>query len=689
MKKLFLAAALAALAPFASHAKSVDLKPFSYNDLVRFERVSDPAISADGKLVAYTLRETDFEANKGRRSIWIVAADGASPARRMTSTISNASDAHWGNDGALYFISNRSGSAQVWRLSLIGGEAQQVTNLPLDVTSFILSPIGDRVLVSLEVFPDAVTLEETKTRLAALEKNPSAGRLYDKLFIRHWDTWANGSKNQLFTLKLQDGIATGSPVWITKGLDGDAPSKPFGGTDEYSFSPDGRQVFFSLREAGRTEAWSTNLDVWQVPADGSAKPVNLTPENKATDIGPVASPDGKTLAYRAMKRPTFEADRYAVMLRDLATGKTREIAADWDRSANTLTWSADGKTLYTLADELGQAKVFAIDVASGKVKTLTEDGTVASFVLSNKGLVVAYNSLSAPTDLYRIERGSLKPITHHNAERMAGLKFGAYEQFEFKGWNNETVHGYLVKPVGFEKGRKYPVAFIVHGGPQGSMGNDFHYRWNPQTYAGAGYAVVFIDFHGSTGYGQAFTDSISGDWGGKPFEDLQKGWAHALKTYSFLDGSRAAALGASYGGYMMNWIAGNWPEVNGAPAFKCIVNHDGVFDNRSMTYSTEELWFDEWENGGTQYENPSNYEKHNPVNFVKNWKTPMLVVQGGLDFRIPSEQGIAAFTALQRLGIPSQLLYFPDENHWVLKPQNSVQWHQTVEAWLARWLRAN
>ena len=682
MKRVLLAAVLAASPFLANAAKSVDdTKPFTYNELVRFERVSDPAASVDGKLIAYTLRETDYEANKAKRSLWIVPSDGSAPTRRVTGS-GNASDGRWGNDGALYFLSSRSGSSQVWRLSLVGGEAVQVTSLPLDVGAFVLSPTGDRIAVALEVFPDAATLEDTKTRLDALDKKPSAGKLYDKLFVRHWDTWKNGSRNQLFTLTMQDGIATGSPVWVSKGLDGDAPSKPFGGAEEFTFSPDGKQLFFGLREAGRTEAWSTNLDLWQVPADGSAKSVNLTADNDATDTGPAVSPDGKTLAYRAMKRPGFEADRYGVMLRDLATGKTRELAADWDRSAETLVWSADGKTLYTKADDLGQNRVFAIDVSNGKVKALTDEGTVEGFALGNKGLVVAHNTLGRPTDLYRVERSGLKALTRHNGEALATLKFGAYEQFKFKGWNDETVYGYVAKPANYEKGKKYPIAFIVHGGPQGSMGNHFHYRWNPQTYAGAGYAVVFIDFHGSTGYGQGFTDSISGDWGGKPLEDLQKGYAYALKNFDFLDADKAAALGASYGGYMMNWIAGNWAEP-----FKAIVNHDGIFDNRSMGYTTEELWFDEWELGGTPYEQPAAYEKHNPINHVAKWKTPMLVIQGEKDFRVPTEQGLATFTALQRRGIPSQLLVFPDENHWVLKPQNSVQWHQTVEAWLARWLK--
>ena len=537
-------------------------------------------------------------------------------------------------------------------------------------------------MVAREVFPGPKTPAESKARFDALEKNPSAGTLHDKLFVRHWDTWKNGSRNQLFSIALKSGIAAAEPVALTRSLDGDAPTKPFGGAEELAFSPDGRTLYFSLRVAGRTEAWSTNVDVWSVAADGSGKPKNLTADNAATDTGATLSPDGKTLAWRAMSKPGFEADRYRILLRDLASGSTRELAANWDRSAETLVWAKDGKTLYTKADEQGQGKLFSIDVASGTVTALTGPGTVEGFTLTPRGPVVAHNTLDRPTDLKLVDTAGLKPLTTHNAAALSNLKFGAYEQFSFQGWNDETVHGYVVKPANYRKGRKYPVAFIIHGGPQGSMGNHFHYRWNPQTYAGAGYAVVFIDFHGSTGYGQAFTDSISGDWGGKPLEDLQKGWAHALATYDFLDGRNAAALGASYGGYMTNWIAGSWPD-----AFKALVTHCGVFDNRSMGYSTEELWFDEWEMGGTPYEQPANYEKHNPVNLVKHWKAPMLVIHGAKDFRIPLEQGIATFTAAQRKGVESQFLVFPDENHWVLKPKNSVQWHQSVEAWLDRHLK--
>src|SRR6185312_1292943 len=347
----------------------------------------------------------------------------------------------------------------------------------------------------------------------------------------------------------------------------------------------------------------------------------------------------------AMKRPGFEADRFAIMALDLASGKAHEIDPNWDRSPGNLTLSKDGKTLYTTTDDNGDHALFAIDIASGKAKRLTGAGQVEGYSVVGDKIAYVQSNLKAPADLFRMSASGGKPVqlTHFNTERLSHLSMGDYEFFTFNGAEDATVQGYVVKPVGYEPGKKYPVAFIIHGGPQGAMTNEWHYRWNPQTYAGAGFAVVTINFHGSTGYGQAFTDSISGDWGGKPLVDLQKGWAAALRKYTFLDGDRACALGASYGGYMIYWIAGNWPQP-----WKCLVDHDGVFDNRMMGYATEELWFSEWENGGTPWDHEANYEKFNPILHVKDWKVPMLVVHSEKDFRIPVEQGIAAFTALQR-----------------------------------------
>jgi len=461
------------------------------------------------------------------------------------------------------------------------------------------------------------------------------------------------------------------------------PGKPFGGDDDFIVTPDGKTVIFSARLAGKTEAWSTNFDLWSVPVDASAKPVSITPDNLAEDVGPVVSPDGTKLAWRAMKRPGFEADRFGVMVRDLKTGATKEIDPDFDRSADKLVWSTDGRTLYLSAAELGRQKLFAMDVATGKATALTDTGHIGDFDVRKDVVIVERSALNAPADLYRLSpKKALSPLTSVNAAALKDVSFGAFEQFSFAGWNGETVHGYVMKPSGYVPGKRYPTAFIVHGGPQGSFGDDWSYRWNPQTYAGRGYAVVFIDFHGSTGYGQAFTDAISGHWGDRPLEDLQKGWAEAQAKYPFIDGDRACALGASYGGFMIYWIAGNWSKP-----WKCLVDHDGVFDNRFMGAATEELWFSEWENGhATPANDPLTYERFNPAGHVAAWDKPMLVIHSAKDYRVPLEQGIAAFTSLQRKGVESRFLYFPDENHWVLKPQNSLQWHDTVEDWLAGWI---
>jgi dipeptidyl aminopeptidase/acylaminoacyl peptidase len=678
--------ALLALLPllFAVSSEAVETHPFSVHDMLAMDRLSDPRVSPDGGSVAFTVRTTDLEANKGRTDVYLLDLATKS-VRRLTTHEASDTSPRWAADGkSLYFLSTRSGSSQVYRLSLSGGEAEPVTKEPLDVENLEVSPDGKLLLISMAVLPGK-SPAETKQALDEKTKAKASGMLFDRLFVRHWDTWSDGTRNHLFTIPLPGGPSRD----LMRNMDADAPSRPFGGLEESTISPDGTTVVFAARDAGSAEAWSTNFDLYLSPSNGSAPPVKLT-VNPAWDTQPRFSPDGKTLAYLAMSRPGYEADKLQLVLRELATGKERTLelrAGDGpgsDRSFSEYVFSADGKEVFATSEHLGQKALFALSLATGKARILVGEGNIDSLQLVRGGKVLyGMDSLAGPTELYAVPVAGGKPekLTGLNDAKMAAARIGQPEQFTFAGAKGDTVHGYLVKPADFDPAKKVPVAFLVHGGPQGSFGNHFHYRWNPQAYAGAGYAVVMVDFHGSTGYGQAFTDAIKGDWGGAPFDDLMKGLDAALAKYPFLDGNRVGALGASYGGYMINWIAGSTDR------FRCLVAHDGNLDERTAYYDTEELWFPEWEHGGTPWDAASTYDKHNPVDRVKNWKTPMLVIHGQKDFRVVYTQGLSTFTALQRKGIPSKLLIFPDENHWVLKPANSVLWHETVFGWLDEWLK--
>ncbi len=666
-------------AGFTAAQPTGNTHPFSVHDMLAMDRVSEPKVSPNGKFIVFTLRKTDLEANRGRTDLWLVGTDGDG-LRQLTTDPENDYNPCFSADGkSIIFISERSGSSQIWRLPIDGGEARQITDLPLDVANLVLSLDGERIAFTVEVFP-SLSIEQTKQKLDEKENAKSSGIIYDKIFTRHWDTWKDGRRSHLFVMPA-DG---GEPVDLMPAFDADTPSKPFGGPDEITFTPDGKQLIFTCRNVGSEEPWSTDFDLYIVPVDGSQAPQCLTVVNDAWDTAPCFSPDGKNLAYLAMTRPGYESDRLRIVIRRWPDGYEKILTVKWDRSVSQFCWSADSKTIYATAQNLGQKSLFAVDVSDAKVKTIIEEGTISSPAVANGRIIYSMNNLKSPAELYSVKTNGkdIQQLTNINAEKIAAARMGNYEQFTFKGFNDEDVYCYVVKPADFDPDNKYPVAFLIHGGPQGSFANCFHYRWNPQAYAGAGYAVVMVDFHGSTGYGQYFTDSIRGDWGGKPLDDLKKGLAAALQRYPWMDADRVGALGASFGGYMINWIAGNWPD-----RFRCLVNHDGNIDERMAYYDTEELWFPEWDHIGTPWENPKSYEKHNPVNYIKNWKTPMLVIHGAEDFRVADTQGIGTFNALQRLGIESKLLYFPDENHWVLKPANSILWHETVIDWLNRFLK--
>lgn len=700
--------ALAFACSLSAHAQTA---PMSAEDLVTLPRLGGVAVSQDGRMAAYVVTTTNPETYKRTASLRLIAL-GAKPAAAVSLPWDGVSDPAFAPDGSLYLLSDHApgekaadgATTQVWRIpaSRLSAadpaapvEAVAVSTFKTDVAGFKLSPDGKRIAVWGDIARDCTTFGGCANDGDTSLPGPGTGRLYtDGVgFVRHWDQWETpGNYSRVFAFDLDaDGKVTGEGHALDGdpaqgGLIGDAPTKPFGGGEEIAWSADSSAVIYAARQSNRDEPLSTNVNLWWAPVDGAA-PKNLTKANKATDTMPAVSPDGRWLAYAAMARPGYESDRLVVQLLDLKTGEHHALTQGWDRSPGSLAWTADGKALIATAGDVLDNPAFRIDVATGKVTRLKlsptqREGHIGNVTpLKDGSIAFTRDTIAAPAELYLAKAG--KPgvrLTDIDASLLDSRAPVVTTRFSFAGANGDTVWGQITKPA-WIKG-PMPAILYVHGGPQGSFNDGWSWRWNPRVTASQGYAVVSVDFHGSTGYGQAFTDAINRDWGGKPLEDLQKGFAAAAAKDPQVDTANACAMGASYGGYMMNWIEGMWPD-----AFKCIIQHDGVFDARAMAYETEELWFDEWEHGGhPYYEAPAEYEKWNPVNHVDKWKTPMLVVTSEHDFRIPYTQGIAAFTALQRRKVPGELLVFPDENHWVLKPRNSLQWHRTVFAWLKRWL---
>ena len=693
------APALGALALSLCSAPVLAQAPRAMNvqDLLTLKRVAAPVASPDGAWVVWQQTDTDPATLKRTPGLWRMPLKGGAAERIADLPDAGESAPAFSPDGQrLYFLSGKSGSDQLWVLDLKtpGASPVQASDFKTDIAGFLLSPDGKRVLVWGDTARDCTTLGCAQDGDTS-KPGPGTGRHYrdGAGFVRHWDAWETpGNYSRGFAFALDGaGKVTGDAAALdgpAGTLTGDTPTKPMGGAEELAWAPDSQSVFFVARQADRGEPLSTDTNVWHSMLDGKP-PHSPTLANKGSDTLPAPSPDGQWLAWAAMERPGYESDRLVVQLLNLKTKERRALTQGWDRSVGSIAWTPDSRALIVTAEDVLDTPAFRVELATGKVTRLRLAPTGASeghvgnvAVLKDGGLLYTRDSLSSPAEVYMAPRGKPgRQLSRVNAAQLSALQPIEASRFSFAGADGDTVWGQIIKPAGTTG--KLPVLLFVHGGPQGSFGDGWSFRWNPRVFASQGYAVVTVDFHGSTGYGQAFTDSINRDWGGKPLEDLQNGLAAALQRDPALDGGNACALGASYGGYMMNWIAGKWPD-----RFKCLVQHDGVFDARAMAYETEELWFDEWEHGGKPYhEAPEEYEKWNPVHHVDKWQTPMLVITSEKDFRIPYTQGLAAFTALQRRGVPSELLVFPDENHWVLKPKNSQQWHETVLGWLDRWLR--
>jgi dipeptidyl aminopeptidase/acylaminoacyl peptidase len=708
------------LASFSAFAQK---RPFTFEDMMNLKRVGDFTVSPDSRWVAFSAVDVSLADNTKKSHLWIVPLAGGEP-HRLTEPGQGTEDRlRFSPDGKqVLFTAVRNEISQLYvqafhdETGTLIGNPRQLTNISTEADGGIWSPDGKQVLFLSSVWPHCKDEACNKAKDDAVEKSKVKAKVFDQLLYRHWNAYDSGKRSHLFLIDAACATATTpcSARDLTPG-DHDVPPFSLGGQDQYQFSPFGREIAFTSN-FDEVQATSTNSDVFVLSlVDADARPRNLTAENHGSDSTPMYSPDGKYIAIRSQFRAGYESDRFRLQLIERATGNIINLTEKFDRWVDSIAWAPDSSRLYLTAVDAGESPIYSIDVSGGQPKQIVRGfNDSPKPTADGKTLVFARNSVRFPTELFTISTAVLAPmppspgtpkhpkadaskapgavysekddaiatssparqLTHVNDALLAQIQMQPVEWFWFTGSEKKQVQGFIVKPPDFDPSKKYPVKFLIHGGPQGAWGDDWSFRWNPNLFAASGYVAVMINPRGSTGYGQQFVDDVNGDWGGRPFQDLMLGLDEAERKYSFIDRDRECALGASYGGYMANWILGH------SARFKCIVSHDGMFNPESAFGTTEELWFNEWEFKGTPWSNRDLYRKWSPALAAPNFKTPTLVIHGQLDYRLDVGEGLQLFTTLQRLKVPSRMLYFPDEGHWVLKPQNSQLWNRTVSEWI-------
>jgi dipeptidyl aminopeptidase/acylaminoacyl peptidase len=680
MKRLVISITLLVLA-VASIVRAQESHRFTIEDLLKVRRVGDPQVSPKNDLVAYTITDIDKTANKGTSRIYL-APLGGGESRQLVNDEHSSSSPRWSSDGrTLAFVSDRDGEDQIWTIDLSSGALKKITNISTGVGDPVWSPDGKWIAFTSEVYADCPNDQCNKKRLEQVSQSKVKAHIAERLLYRHWKSWKDGKRSHVLVVSANGG----EPHDLTPG-DYDAPPFSLGGPTDYAFSPDSKELAF-VSNHDKVEAISTNADVFVVAIKGG-KSRNITAANHAYDGSPQYSPDGRYIAYRAQARPGFESDRFRLLLYDRKNERARSLTEGLDSWVEGFAFSPDSQTIYIVADERGRQPIFSVSTKGGPVKKVVAEGFNDDLHVTADGetLVFSRSNMTGPNEIYRAsaDGSNVVALTTTNDGFISSFNLKPAEEVTWVGAAGAKVSGWIVKPSNFNSRRKWPLLVLIHGGPQSVFSDAWSYRWNPQVFANAGYVVFMPNPRGSVGFGQRFIDEISGDWGGKVFVDIKNGVVHVL-SLGYADKTRIGAAGASYGGYMINWIEGH----NNDPRFqfKALVSHAGVYNLTSMYGATEELWFPEWEFKGTPWTNPAMYDRWSPHKFVTSFKTPIMVTHGELDYRVPVTEGLQLFTAVQRVGMESKLVYFPDEGHWILKPQNSGFWYNTFIDWFDKHLK--